>query len=55
MGEVLINYFPKTTRSIISLSNTQEKSDKKKIDIATSIFTAEGFKYTYNLNFYKHL
>ena len=42
MAEVLINCFPETPRGIISLSNTQEKSDRKRIEIGTSILTAKG-------------
>jgi len=41
LAEVLINCFPETPRGIISLSNTQEKSDRKRIEIGTSILTAK--------------
>ena len=47
MAEVLINCFPETPLGIISLSNTEEKLDKKRIEIGTSILTAKGLTKIY--------
>ena len=41
MAQVLINCVPERQSGIISISNRQEKYDKKRIEMGTSILTAK--------------
>ena len=42
MAEEILNVFPKIPNSKIKLSNTEEKSDRKRVEIGESILAAGG-------------
>ena len=42
MAEAILNVFPKIPNSKIILSNSKEKSDRKRIEIGISILAAGG-------------
>ena len=42
MADQILKAFPTIPKEVIKLSNTEKKSDKKRVEIGISILAAEG-------------